>query len=236
VSNGVRHHLLTPPLIYGENPPNPGATMDQAERNCPMKQKLMEAGILLFDRNGFKSTSIQDIVQMMGVTKGTFYYYFNSKEELLKEIHLQYIEGLIKRQEEILLNPDYDFVRKLYEIVYLLIHNIRGELRSARIFTREMRHLSESNVKEIKEKRKLFRLNVQKFIEEACERGEIKKGFRPDILTMGILGITNWSYYWFNPDGEVSEDKVVEIFLELILNGISQNDSVSNCNITEANA
>lgn len=227
---------MTLPLINGENLANSHAMMDQAERICPMKQKLMEAGILLFDRNGFKSTSIQDIVQMMGVTKGTFYYYFSSKEELLKEIHLQYIEGLIKRQEEILSNSDHDFVRKLYEIVYLLIHNIRGELRSARIFTREMRHLSDKNVKEIKEKRKLFRLNVQKFVEEASERGEIKQGLRPDILTMGILGITNWSYYWFNPNGEVSEDRVVEIFLDLILNGISRNDSVSNCANTIANA
>lgn len=197
-----------------------------AERNRPMKQKLMDAGILLFDQNGFKSTSIQDIVQMMGVTKGTFYYYFNSKEELLKEIHLQYIEGLIKRQEEILSNPDYDFVRKLYEIIYMLIHKIRNDLSSARIFTREMRHISEKNVIEIKKKRRQFRLNLQTFIEEAIEHGDIKQGLRPDILTMGILGITNWSYYWFNPNGEVSEDKVAGIFLDLMLNGISRNDSV----------
>jgi AcrR family transcriptional regulator len=203
-----------------------GTTIVWDERNRPMKQKLMDAGILLFDQNGFKSTSIQDIVQMMGVTKGTFYYYFNSKEELLKEIHLQYIQGLIKRQEEILSNPDYDFVKKLYEIVYMLIHNIRSDLRSARIFTREMRHISEKNVSEIKEKRKLFRLNTQRFIEEAIKQGDIKPGIRPDILTMGILGITNWSYYWFNPDGEVSEDKVAEIFLDLMLNGITRNDSV----------
>ncbi|MEH7546671.1 MULTISPECIES: TetR/AcrR family transcriptional regulator [Bacillaceae] len=55
-----------------------------------MKQKLIETGIQLFDQNGFKSTSVQDIVQLLGVTKGTFYYYFNSKEELLKDIHLIY--------------------------------------------------------------------------------------------------------------------------------------------------
>ncbi|WP_251551859.1 TetR/AcrR family transcriptional regulator [Neobacillus muris] len=193
-----------------------------------MKDKIMESGILLFDQNGFKSTSIQDIVQLLGVTKGTFYYYFSSKEELLKQIHLQYIEGLIEQQEEILKNPSFDFPRKLYEIVFMLIRNIKTKRPSARIFTREMRHLSEVNIKELKEKRNEFRRNTQKLIEQGIDQGEIKKGIRPDILTMGILGITNWSYYWYNPYGEVPEEKVVEIFLDLILNGISNNDSVCN--------
>jgi AcrR family transcriptional regulator len=195
---------------------------------CRVKKKIMETGIQLFYQNGFKSTSVQDIVELLGVTKGTFYYYFNSKEELLKDIHLEYIEELIKQQEEILRNPEYDFKKKLHEIVYMLISNIRTKRPSARIFTREIRHISEKHVQEIKEKRKEFRKNTQKLIEEGINQELIKDNLRADILTMGILGTTNWSYYWFNPDGEVPEEKVVEIFLDFILNGISRNDSVSN--------
>lgn len=180
----------------------------------------------MFDQNGFKSTSVQDIVQIMGVTKGTFYYYFNSKEELLKDIHLSYIEELVNQQEAILKNQSLDFTQKLYEIVFMLISNIRTKRPSARIFTREMRHLSQNHISEIKEKRDEFRRNTQKLIEDGIHQGEVKQGFRPDILTMGILGMTNWSYYWFNPDGEVPEEKVVEIFIDLILNGIAKNDSV----------
>lgn len=188
----------------------------------------METGIQLFDEKGFTTTSVQDIVQLIGVTKGTFYYYFNSKEELLKDIHLSYIEKLVEQQEVIVKNPSFEFTRKLYEIVFMLIRNIRTQRPSARIFTREIRHLSENHIMEIKEKRNLFRKNMQKLIEAGIDQGEIKKGFRADILTMGILGMTNWSYYWFNPEGEVPEEKVVQIFLEMILNGIAKNDSVFN--------
>ncbi|WP_423802077.1 TetR/AcrR family transcriptional regulator [Neobacillus sp. SAB-20_R2A] len=194
-----------------------------------MKRKIMETGILLFDKNGFKSTSVQDIVQELGVTKGTFYYYFSSKEELLKEIHLLYIESIIKQQEEIMNNSSYDFAKKLHEIILMQISTIRIELRSARIFTREMRHLSRDNFLEIKEKRSAFRHNVQKLIEEGITQGILQKG-RADIITMAILGMTNWSYYWFNPEGEVPEERVADIFLDLILNGIS-NDSVYTPNI-----
>ncbi|MBT2658181.1 TetR family transcriptional regulator [Bacillus sp. ISL-18] len=193
-----------------------------------MKHKLIETGIQLFDQNGFKSTSVQDIVQLLGVTKGTFYYYFDSKEELLKDIHLIYIEGLVQEQEEIIQNHKTTCTQKLYEIVRLLIRNIRTKRQSARIFTREMRHLSDKYINEIKEKRTEFRKNTQKLIEDAIQQSEFKQGLHPDIITMGILGITNWSYYWFNPDGEVSEEQVVEIFVNMILNGIYKNGSVYN--------
>jgi AcrR family transcriptional regulator len=197
-----------------------------AERIDPMKGKLMETGIQLFDQNGFKSTSVQDIVQWLGVTKGTFYYYFSSKEELLKDIHLTYIEELVKKQESIINNPTTTCTKKLYEIVYMLISSIRTERPSARIFTREIRHLSGKYIEEIKGKRNIFRKNTQKLIEDGINQGQFKSDLRADILTMGILGMTNWSFYWFNPDGEVPEEKVVDIYMGMILNGISKNDSV----------
>jgi len=193
-----------------------------------MKHKLIETGIQLFDQNGFKSTSVQDIVQLLGVTKGTFYYYFNSKEELLKDIHLSYIEELVQQQVKIIKNRQTSFTKKLYEIVTLLIRNIRTERQSARIFTREMRHLSGEYFEEIKDKRNQFRKNMQRLIEDGMQQGEFQSGLPADILTMGILGITNWSYYWYNPDGEVSEEKIVDIFVHMILNGISKSNSVCN--------
>ncbi len=46
----------------------------------------------LFNEKGFESTSIDDIVERMGVAKGLFYYYFGSKEELLAAILERMIE------------------------------------------------------------------------------------------------------------------------------------------------
>ncbi|WP_374722356.1 TetR/AcrR family transcriptional regulator [Peribacillus tepidiphilus] len=187
-----------------------------------MKQKILDTSIHLFDQQGFKETSIQDIVDSIGVTKGTFYYYYNSKQELLKDICLTYIEDLVTQQEAIIHDGEKDCTTKLYEIVYMLIHNIKSQRRSARIFFREMRHLGEHQFKEIKAKRTLFRENYQKLIEEGISKGEFKNSLNPDMLTFGILGITNWSYYWFNPEGAVSEEKLTEIYMDLILNGIKK--------------
>ena len=64
-----------------------------------MKEEITRHSVKLFQQKGFSETSIQDIVDSLGVTKGTFYYYFKSKEQLLMEIHSRYIDDLLHRQK-----------------------------------------------------------------------------------------------------------------------------------------
>ncbi|SMO95626.1 TetR/AcrR family transcriptional regulator [Melghirimyces algeriensis] len=90
-----------------------------------IKKKIVEQSIQLFEMKGFSETSIQDVVEALGVTKGTFYYYFESKEQLLKDIHLIYIDELLKLQEEIIKNLGTSYKTKLFEIVRIMITQIK---------------------------------------------------------------------------------------------------------------
>ena len=71
-----------------------------------MRGRIIKESIDLFNKKGFSKTSIQDIVDAIGVTKGTFYYYFKSKQELLMDIHLTYIKDLLKEQK-VIINDEY---------------------------------------------------------------------------------------------------------------------------------
>jgi AcrR family transcriptional regulator len=59
----------------------------------------MDAGERTFVRNGFASTTIEDITQKAGVAKGTFYLYFDSKEAILESLRDRFIEGCRGRIE-----------------------------------------------------------------------------------------------------------------------------------------
>ncbi|BAL80220.1 TetR/AcrR family transcriptional regulator [Caldisericum exile] len=50
------------------------------------KEQIIEVGEKLFLEKGFPNTSVEDITNALGIAKGSFYTYFSSKEELLKEI------------------------------------------------------------------------------------------------------------------------------------------------------
>ncbi|MBM7703743.1 TetR family transcriptional regulator [Metabacillus iocasae] len=187
-----------------------------------MKNKLTEKSIELFERRGFSETSIQDIVDALGVTKGTFYYYFSSKEELLMNIHLRYIDEMLKQQEDILLNDAKSCKEKIFDMVYMLIRHIKTDGSSAKVFFREMKNLSEERLNEIIEKRDLFRFNIEQIVIKGIETGEFRSDLNPSIVTFGMLGMANWSYQWFNPNGSMTDEEVSEMFIDIMLKGIEQ--------------
>ncbi|KIL53044.1 TetR/AcrR family transcriptional regulator [Jeotgalibacillus campisalis] len=187
-----------------------------------MKEKITEQSIILFEKKGFSETSIQDIVEANGVTKGTFYYYFSSKEQLLMDIQLRYIEDLLDQQERIMSSTGSDCKTKLYEMIYMLLRNIKTQGASAKIFFREMRNLNEERLSQIIPKRDAFRLRIEQLLREGIEKEEFQEDLNVSIATFGVLGMANWSYQWFSPDGELSEEEIAHIFTEMILKGINK--------------
>ncbi|MBU5267435.1 TetR/AcrR family transcriptional regulator [Virgibacillus proomii] len=184
-----------------------------------MRHKIIETSVQLFESRGFSQTSIQDIVDQLRVTKGTFYYYFNSKEQLLMEIHSSYIEDLIKRQQQIMQQPMTN-QEKLKAIIVLLIYDIKDKGASGRVFFREMRHLINENMDIIKQKRKQFRWNIETIVRHGVKSGEFRNDLRADMVTFGILGLINYSYKWYDPDGEVTADELVGLYSKILLQGI----------------
>lgn len=187
-----------------------------------MQEKIIKVSIPLFDEKGYSETSIQDIVDSLGVTKGTFYYYYKSKQELLKDIILSYIEHILEQQSDILADLTKSNEEKLFNVLHMIISNIRTLKQSARIFIREIRHIKEDNLVEIKQRRKQFKNNLQHLIDEGIKVGEFKEHLKTNILTLGILGMTNWTYYWYDPDGSVSEQELTELFMQFITDGIKR--------------
>ena len=60
-------------------------TFTETEKEVIRKQ-LLEKGSHCFSRYGLKKTGIEDITNLAGIGKGTFYNFFNSKEELFVEV------------------------------------------------------------------------------------------------------------------------------------------------------
>lgn len=187
-----------------------------------MKEKLLQQSIELFEKKGFSETSIQDIVDSLGVTKGTFYYYFKSKEQMLMQINLHYINDLLDTQLKIIEHPDKSWQDKLYDVVYMLISRIEKHGASARIFFRELVNLNGEYFEEILHKRDQFRIRFQYLIEQGMKSGEFRDDLRADMMTLSILGSCNWSYMWFRADGPVPEKELARSFLEVFLNGIKK--------------
>jgi TetR/AcrR family transcriptional repressor of nem operon len=61
------------------------------------KRKLVDAGVGLMRRQGFNATTVDDICSAAGVTKGGFFHYFKSKEDIAKAAVVRFRDG--KRED-----------------------------------------------------------------------------------------------------------------------------------------
>ncbi len=59
------------------------------------KDKILECALDLFVEKGYVNTPVRDIIDMSGYGTGTFYKYFNNKEDLLKTLLTDFLEQII---------------------------------------------------------------------------------------------------------------------------------------------
>lgn len=93
-----------------------GPDMKKGERR---KQELLRIAYRMFVEKGYEKTSIDEIIAEAGIAKGTYYYYFESKEATLEAVIDMMIEEEVGRAKEILA-ASLPIPQKLVSVIYSL--------------------------------------------------------------------------------------------------------------------
>ena len=80
------------------------------------KKEIMDTAQTLFYQKGYENTSVNFIIETIGISKGTFYHYFKSKEELLDSIVEEFTNKIISKLEPIVNDNSLDAITKLNEL------------------------------------------------------------------------------------------------------------------------
>ncbi|USG64801.1 TetR/AcrR family transcriptional regulator [Brevibacillus ruminantium] len=81
------------------------------------RNEILDAAELLFTTKGYSSTTVNDILQVVGIAKGTFYYYFQSKEEVMDAIAMRYVSMGVEAAKAIVSDPELNASEKLFHII-----------------------------------------------------------------------------------------------------------------------
>lgn len=82
------------------------------EKGTALKKKIIEAAHLFFSEKGYEKTSVNDIINRLGISKGAFYHYFRSKDEVLDEIIMVYTTEVVEMLYEIVYDPSLNGLEK----------------------------------------------------------------------------------------------------------------------------
>ncbi len=75
--------------------------------------EIIKTAEKLFKENGYRNTPIDAIIKEMGVAKGTYYYYFKSKEDVLAAIVEYQLNLIVQTVEQIANDTSLDALTKM---------------------------------------------------------------------------------------------------------------------------
>jgi AcrR family transcriptional regulator len=193
----------------------------QPDRAQERRQQIMQAALACFARKGYHKTTMDDIVAESGLSKGTLYWYFKSKDELFFSLinsfflEMQQDIGAIFEQHLSATGKLRTMGRELasyfQEISEFL--NVFFEFYMQGTLNEQLNQLFHSMLSQ-------YRGMIAGIIEEGFKTGEFKE-VDADQLALAVMAAYDglWFYKMLMP-GEVDLDRASRAFIETLLAGL----------------
>ena len=73
----------------GAGPAGAPARTDVKDKDKDTRERILDVALDLFTEQGYDGTSLRQIAEQLGVTKAALYYHFESKEDILRALHMR---------------------------------------------------------------------------------------------------------------------------------------------------
>lgn len=184
-----------------------------------MRELLLRQATHLFATKGYDATSVQDIVDVADATKGAFYYYFESKDYLLYEIHQRFITYELEHAKKIMAQqfPPRETLRAL---IINLVESIALFQPEVTVFFRDMHRLPPEKFATVKAERDSYESYFTGVFEMGQDEGVFRNDISAKLQTLAVFGMCNWMYKWYRSAGPESPRQIGKEFAQLLLSGI----------------
>ena len=182
------------------------------------RDTILEAATRLFATKGFERASVRNIAEEVGLSVPGMFHYFPSKEEMLYEIMIGFMDEGYTRLVEIY-NSVVDPVGKLEAVCKFYVEYYAGHKDELTILVSEGKSLSPEHWQVFIEKQRVYVEALTRLFNDMAKDGLLKP-IAPSILAFIFFGMVHWTYSWYNPHGEIGPEALGEIFSKVFLRGI----------------
>lgn len=183
------------------------------------EEELLRNAIQLFSRGGFRETGLQEIANELGITRPLFYYYFESKEDLLWRIIGHLGDTLLEHARPIAV-ADETPTRRLAQLFERHVETLLENVDAFRIYFAERNQLSGKRDLRLKRGERLYYELVTDVIAEGQRLGKIRRG-DPHLATRLAMGTANSLLRWYTPTGAISAQDLISTTVEYMLAGLA---------------
>lgn len=183
-----------------------------------MREKIIQKSADLFLSYGFKSVTMDDIANALGISKKTIYQHFGNKTKLVEATTLAMFDTIshgIDCIRELEKNP----IKELYEIKKFVMTHLNDE-KSSPQFQLQKYYPKISGTLKKKQLEKMLgciKENLEKGVEQELYRDSINIDFISRIYFNGMTSLKDQDVF---PLTNFSMNSLMELFLEYHLRGI----------------
>ncbi|TDX51515.1 TetR/AcrR family transcriptional regulator [Orenia marismortui] len=179
------------------------------------KNEILDVAEELFAKKGFDNTPVSKIVNKVGVAKGTFYYYFDSKEDIIVAILERRFNYIKKKINTVINDKTYTPIKKLEMLLMELIFPHKegnNHINNIKIDENEKIH----------QKRdvlffEIFEPYIEMVIKEGVERGSFNTNNIEETSKILFLGIDRYIHIFYNTlNDKKILDKRIKAITEVI--------------------
>jgi len=188
------------------------------------RQEILRTAARLFQQRGYDATSMNDVAAALKLSKGGLYHHFQSKDEILFEI----MNHAMEITDERVVNPvraiadPEDRLRALIRLHIEVVLSPRD--REITVMLHENHPLPPSLRKRINSRKKDYIHFLENLMAEVQNKSRhahrAKAKVSPRAAAFALLGMINWIYQWYKPEGDLQAQNLIPQFTDLIFGGI----------------
>jgi AcrR family transcriptional regulator len=186
--------------------------------NRSVRDKVLAAAVQMFAEYGYHAATMRDIARMAGIQAASIYYHYASKQALLVEVMETHMRQLNANLEQIVSKQD-TVQQRLYEAIsnHIRLHTTyKSEFF---IIDTEIRALKGENRGEVLALRDQYEDLFQKLLREGMEQGVLRQT-DVKVSSYAIIAMCTEVAQWFRPSGRLSVQQVIEIYNQMVTEGL----------------
>jgi AcrR family transcriptional regulator len=182
------------------------------------RDMILQAATRLFAAMGFEKTSVRKIAEEVGLSVPGMFHYVPSKEEMLNEIMIGFMDEGYKRLMEIY-NSAMDPVEKLEAVCKFYVEYYAGHKDQLTILVTEGKSLSPKHRRNFVDKQRVY-VKALKGLLGDLAKADLLNPIDTSVLTFIFFGMVNYTYTWYNPQSAMGPDALGDAFSQVFLRGV----------------
>jgi AcrR family transcriptional regulator len=182
------------------------------------RKEIMNTAAQFFLSQGYEETSINMIVEHLGVAKGTFYHYFKSKEEILGAILEEYLERFAQQIRLLASDKKVNPSKKLeFVLKSVLKSNEEPKHLTAHVEDNKSAKLHQMMEDKFYEKFKPIFLSI---LQQGIEEGIFKSSYPEELTEVLLIGVRGYMHIHLPGFSDLEYAKAKLMVIEELFNKV----------------